>query len=304
MKKNILYSSLWVFLVLGLISCYPDAPEESTITGYAPFGVEGLSDMTVDEEDVSIPLNFTLNENQILDVDVLISVDPSSTATEGVDFDLSTHEVPVLALGGGGSFDVIIYSDIDAEDDETIVLNVGGGAPLGLPENAKITLTITNKINPISLLLDWDFGSFTFGGSTFGYCDNSYDLDLYFLGADGSDVSGYEAATGACPEAIGDIAQYGDGTYDLYVDFWHNPLIGYDLDGALPWRVDMLKGGTTEVFSILSTDYPAFPQWESTSLGADDGGEGTFTQIGSITIAGTTCTLFDVDGTELGAISN
>ena len=97
--------------------------------------------------DITIPLSL-LPDGPSANAVAQISAMPSSTATEGADFDLMTPNVSFAANATGTqNMTVRIYSDSFTEGDETVVLNFsvnanGGDAIAGV--NNTVTLTITD----------------------------------------------------------------------------------------------------------------------------------------------------------------
>jgi len=290
-----------------LFSCSKDDGDVSTITSPQEFDFTSITEpITVPEEAGTYDINFTFDQNQIIDVNIEISESSNSTATEGVDYDLSTHDVDVSTLAGEGSFSVTVYEDFLPEETESVVVNIGGGDPFRLPASREVTLlNIENKVYPPAIQLDWST-DFAFGTSTFNTCGNS-DIDLLVYDDMGNEVSGFAAATGACPEILFGDAITVDGTYDLVAQLFDNntigPLVGSGVDSfAYNMEVVLFKGGvvapegSTARYNTLEFDNAD----KFFSYSPSDAAGDNLITIGSITKSGSELVLFDPNGAEVG----
>jgi hypothetical protein len=304
MKKNINLILLF-FVVFFVGACQDDYPEKSQITSFKQFGLEGLpTEITVNEIDTTLTFNFGLNQDQIMDVDVELVPTSASTATEGSDYDLSTHTVTCAAYSGGGSFSVDIYSDLLAESDEKIVLSIKGASPVNLPTEHLLTINIKNKVLPVTMTLDWQ-GNFVYAGNTYTLCANS-DIDLYVINSAGNDATGYSGATGDCPELFtaAEMDALADGSYTLLADFWSNGLNGAGLGNVqIPMRLRVFKPGSNDIL-LIDTSEGGYPVWNGDSEGTENGGGVDPIYLGELRVSGSSFTLVNANDETIGTISN
>jgi hypothetical protein len=230
--KNILNSRYFVALGILSVLIFTQCKDED-YTGYGTVNpsnptvaITWDAPATMEESDVTYPFTVTLSEVQIADIVFNISAD-ASTATEGEDFDLSTHTIRIPAYSTEGSGSLTIYSDALPEETETISVQIGDAA-LGnvnyTPETRSID--ITNLVSDdILVSFDW---SGTFDGAVDGVATAGIDLcavDMDFLLGDDTtvDIGDYTCATGACPEQYLFTAgswTNGDGTFYFGVNLW------------------------------------------------------------------------------------
>ncbi len=216
-----------------------------TPTG-SPIVVQECGDATVQL------LHFTLDsEKQVTDLTIEIAVGESSTATEGEDFDLLTHEVSIPALGGQDGFDVeiVVYQDFVIEDsDESIYLSFDNDGPSGLEESELHVATIdesglTEDRNQIADFgLSWEYTA----DPTADICADGYDLDLTLQTAGSppynDDLLNFDASSLACPEAgVLDMADMNEG--ELY-EMWVWVYAGADPAENMTIRIDYDRAGT------------------------------------------------------------
>lgn len=289
------------FLAVGLAisaftACEPDDPELSTITEI-PMTIESIdSGGEVAEESAgTITVNFALDADQIVDAVVGIEVDPlNTTATEGVDFVLSTHVVELNAYQRSASFDITILSDYLAEGDETVSLIVSGlQDPFGPSNSQTYNLTIKDYIDPELLVLTFDWEGLGFyQGIGYSLCEN-VDLDILFVDETGADIgTSYEAATGDCPETIMMNADTPDGTYILASNMWANGFAGLMSNNDFPIRISIDKPG------IYNEMYTPEQVWNSEEDTGDNGNGETKPAL-TVIKEGNTFTVNRPDGTQI-----
>lgn len=86
-------------LALAMGSCDKDVDPISTISSFEDYTVSMASGpVALEECGTVVTLNFSLDEKQITDLAFEVHVGESSTATEGEDFDLITHDVAISTL--------------------------------------------------------------------------------------------------------------------------------------------------------------------------------------------------------------
>lgn len=302
MNRNIWFLIALVSLVIG--SCKEDDTEISTITSFDKFSTT-VTPLVVAEADATHTITFNYDSKQIMDIHVEISASAASTATEGVDYDLSAHEYSVAALGGSGSVDITVHSDFEPEGDETVVLNIAGTDYNGLPTPVEsLVLTIRDSIYTVAVELTWD-GEFVYDGDTYSICGEGVDIDLFLADGTGAFVGGFGGATGACPERMfsGTLA---DGTYSIVANLYGNALFGVpDIDTVrYPMVVSLFKGGvlTPEATTIKydATDFAQTPVWTTYTPSDPDGLANAI--VGQIRIGGSKVTLVNPDGADVGSI--
>jgi hypothetical protein len=147
------------FLALSLLlplfwGCKEDLPTESTVTRFEPYTAIMSSTtqaVTAQEWDEAVyTFDFTLDNKQITDVIFNVKAGTSSTAKEGVDFDILTPEIELKALAGlkGFSVQVQVYKDFLVEDDETIYLTFSTTVPSGIDSKEFLAVTIVSPAPP------------------------------------------------------------------------------------------------------------------------------------------------------------
>jgi hypothetical protein len=291
-------------LGVAFVACKEDDTEVSTITSFDKFSTNLPAPIVVAEEDATHTINLTFDAKQIMDVHLEISVAESSTATEGVDFDLSAHEISVASLERSAAVDIIVHADYEPEGNETVVLHIEGTDPFGLPLPVEsLVLTIRDSIYPTSVQLNWE-GTFEYAGDTYTLCENA-DIDLFIADGTGAFVGGFAGASANCPEnmAVGGLP---DGTYSIVANLYENGLFGApDIDTIpIPLTVVLYKGGVlTDANSTIrftSDDFPQVPLWTAYTPSDPDGAANVI--VGTIRVSGGTVTLVNPDGTDVGSL--
>ncbi len=301
--RNIWFLIALVSLVIG--SCKEDDTEISTISSFEKFSTT-VTPIVVAEANATHTITFNYDSKQIMNIYVAIATSAASTATEGVDFDLSAHEFTVSALGGSGSVDITVHADFEPEGDETVVLNIAGTDYNGLPTPVEsLVLTIRDSVYTVAVELTWD-GSFDYDGDTYSICDEGVDIDLFLADGTGAFVGGFGGATGACPERMfsGTLA---DGTYDIVANLYGNSLFGVpDIDTVVyPMVVSLFKGGVLSpdatTIKYATADFAQVPVWTTYTPSDPDGL--ALATLGQIRISGGTVTLVNPDGADVGALN-
>lgn len=223
MKKNIVSKFLLVSLLASAItSCYhEDVTGDSVVVtnrgahveAVDPYlNVDGVSTFNEGGVDREVKFSVVLSEPQPVDIYVTVSAVAGGTAEEGVDYDYD-HEILIPKWSSSAEGTVIIYGDGDVEGVETFELSVG------VQNDANIDLaykTLSFVITDYGdLNLEFDFCT-TIPGYPVTICDIGYDADFIVVDANGDDVSGYQAATGAAPESmVLSLADLADGEYTI-----------------------------------------------------------------------------------------
>jgi hypothetical protein len=240
-KINILMGAV---LALSFSSCEKEIDSESTVTQFPQYtAVPELATAPVVSECNAgvVTVRFTLNEKQINDVVLEVLAGESSIATEGVDFDLITHEIEIPAFAGQDTFsvDLEIYEDFEMESGaaEPIALTFRSVDPSGLVPSDIVVATIEDSgfdATPgetADFELNWEYADGLAGDP----CNN--DIDLTFQAADetdpyaAEDLLGYGAASTACPEVatltIGDMNE--GEVYNIWIVAWGDDAVARDL---------------------------------------------------------------------------
>lgn len=298
---------IWLLVALigvAFVACKEDDTEISTITSFDKFSTILPAPIVVAEADATHTITFSFDDKQIMDVHVAVSTAASSTATEGEDFDLSTHEVSVGALERTGSVDITVHADSEPEGDETVVLRFEGVDAHGLPTPVEsLVLTIRDSIYATAVQLDWE-GTFEYAGSTYTLCDN-VDIDLFILDSNGEFAGGFGGATANCPEAM-IVGTLPDGTYSIVANLYDNGLFGApDIDTIpIPMTVTLYKGGvlssSQSTISYSSDDFAQLPVWTSYTP-SDPNGE-ALVVVGQIRVSNGQVTLVNPDGSDVGQL--
>jgi hypothetical protein len=304
LNRNIWF--LATLLVVGLVACKEDDTEISTITSFEKFSLTNLpAPIVVAEADAAHGITFNFDDKQIMDVHVAIETASSSTATEGEDFDLSTHEIAVAALGKSGSFEISVHSDFEGEGDETVVLHFSGTDPHGLPTPVEShVLTIRDSIYPVAVQLDWE-GTFQYAGGTYTLCGNA-DIDLFLVDDQGNFAGGFGGATANCPERMftGTLT---DGDYGIVANLYDNGLFGAPgIDTIpIPMVVTVFKGGVVtpdaSTLTYSTADFASVPLWTAYTP-SDPNGE-ALAVVGTLRIGGGQATLINPDGAVVGSLN-
>jgi len=232
MKKNKFNILLLTFLMAGLTftSCEneDDATGDSVVivnSGAAAIeavtpGLVFSAANNVNEGGVDRTLEYAVTLQDVQPVDIYVTVTlASGDAVEGEDFDFD-YQVRIPAFTKRGVGTVTIYGDAEAESTESFTLKIGdfNDPNVSFP-GANLTFNITD-FGDLNLVLDWNT-TFEFSGISLTLCDIGYDVDYYLLDAEGNDVSGFQAATGACPEEmIISMANVEDGEYELFMNLY------------------------------------------------------------------------------------
>ncbi len=299
MKMNI-YKKLGVFSLLCLlfISCKEDVPTASVVQSFEEFPVlvNNITPIVVPEAAETYTINFPMDDRQIVAVDVNVVTGESSTATEGVDFSISTDVVSLEAYSGGGSFDITIFPDLAAEGDETIYITLAGDTPIGSPAEVEVlAITVRDSIYTTpSISLTWEGEIAAFPGNF--WC-SFIDIDMLIVDGVGADVTGFVGATAACVE-VATADDIPDGTYTVLANLWANPITGNGLDNEiLPVRMQIALGGVGTA-GFVANDIGLTPVWNGDTP-SDQAGAFNIT-MGTITVDGNIMTLNDGNGDFVG----
>ncbi len=232
MKKNKFNILLLTFLMAGFTftSCEneDDATGDSVVivnSGAAAIeavtpGLVFSATNNVNEGGIDRTLEYAVTLQDVQPVDIYVTVTlASGDAVEGDDFDFD-HQVIIPAFTKRGVGTVTIYGDNETESTETFTLKIGdfNDPNVSFP-GANLAFNITD-FGDLNLVLDWNT-TFVFSGVELTLCDIGYDVDYFLLDAEGNDVSGFQSATGACPEEMTiSMADVEDGEYELIMSIY------------------------------------------------------------------------------------
>ncbi len=211
-----------LLLLLIIAGCKKDDyTGASTITPKNPTAVLDIADVPTSmvEADVEMLYSITLSEPQIVDVSFNVQ-QIGGDAIEGTDFTID-HSVYIPAYKTVGYGTIIIHSDYEFEETETIKLQIGDAVTPNVNFTSQtVDIELKNYVDAgLTVTFDWA-GSAVVNEVESPFCGN-VDLDMFLYDADG-ELSAY-AATADCPEVMltPDLA---DGDYDLVVNLWYNAL--------------------------------------------------------------------------------
>jgi len=300
--KNILNSRYFVALGILSVLIFTQCKDED-YTGYGTIdatnptvAVTWEAPASMEEADVTYPFTITLSEVQVADVVFVISAD-GSTATEGADFDLSTHSIRIPAYTTTGSGALTVYSDALPEETETISVQIGDislGNVNYTPETFNVE--ITNLVSD-DIVVDFDWEGTvdaTIGGNLYQGLSLCANVDIDFIIAQdtpGGDIGDYTCATGACPESyLFSTATWahGDGTFFFGVNLWDNGGLAPD-DGPIPFPVTMNLAQT----GVVNLSAPQDP---STVIMSDNDGS-TLDPVLKVVVANGATSFSFYDGT-------
>ena len=298
MRNIKIFRLLLAIFALTIGSCETIEDPDSTITSFEKFPVTTTSTAVVapEADEGTYTFEFAMDERQITDLVLHVEVGSSSTAEEGVDFELSTHDIEIPAFAGqdGFSVDVTVLEDFEAEgEDETIYLTFTTTTPSGVEPAEVLVATINDSglTPPVTMdfTLSWAFDDPLLAPGT---CDVGMDLDMTFQ-TQGSapyddDLLEFATSTGACPET---------GTLTLDVmddgvvyDVWIMIYAGFDYGDASAMTVSI---GYEKSDGALSGTFDIAGVFDSTM--EEEAGI-----IGTIQRDGDVVTMKDLNGDVVG----
>lgn len=269
--RNYIFRRLLLFSVTALtvFSCGDEDSNTSVVTSFEKYPVTMVGTaLTVAESDDVYTLNFKLDDRQINDVHLVVSVGNETSATEGVDFELLTHDVELAAFAGqdGFSIEVEVHEDYEIEDgDEDIYLVISSANPSGFQTFESKVITINDSglvpepLAEISITADWSDTNIV--DDILGGCDIA-DIDIYVTDPGiNNDFADFAGATGNCPEAFDlDLSTAGNGTYLVIADLWSlnytdlGDLGPVEIPVALTFERGMSVGDEVETLEIAQTN--------------------------------------------------
>lgn len=223
---------LVVIFAMAIGSCDTTEDPDSVITSFEKFPVTSETPAVVapEADEETYTFDFKLDNRQITDMLIHVGVGETSTAKEGVDFELSVHEIDLAAFEGqdGFSIDITVLEDfVPDEGDEKIYLTFTSDVPSGIDPAEILIATINDSgLSPqpgetVAFTLRWEFSDPALASTDI--CDLGMDLDMTFqtAGTDpyDDDLLEFATSTVACPEE-GDlvVADMNDGeVYDVWV---------------------------------------------------------------------------------------
>ncbi|SEA27244.1 hypothetical protein [Bizionia paragorgiae] len=234
-KNSIKYLSLSALILTGLTSCEDDDFEGVDTVSYSPVTVTLTADdndVTVVETDGTAVYTITASISAPQELDYPVTFEQTAgDATKGVDFDFDDALI-IYAGTTSATASVVVYQTGDIENDETFTISA-------MTQDSNISLTpftfngtITGDyINDVlDLVLSWDGSASQDGVTIESFC--GMDLDLLLLDQNGILID-YIVGTGDCPE-VGSVSGLPDGTYEIAIDLYENPLEDYGFTDTLP----------------------------------------------------------------------
>ena len=310
--------------LLALVSCEyqqevadPISPDDypvATIT-------TDFSGTAVTEGDV---ITYTITIDKWLDHEVTFSA--MIEGGTGSEDDIQNIGGVIDAYSDSTTLTVVFVQDLDADDGETLELEIGAdylGTQYTLNPstvNPTLNVTITNWVSSeLEMTFDWH-GEVIVNDLTCGDVYNEdigdyVDFDIFMADAEGYDFNDpwsyfnpYDyAATGDVPEewTIGDTIP--DGSYYFFCDLYANGLPGLDSIGyqvehvPMPITATFTRAGAFDITvvqddsQVISTAVPG---------GADDNFDPALvvtTTIAKLTVASGVYTISDIDDTVLAS---
>ncbi len=300
MNKNILYYA-FIAVLFTFVACNDDEDVDVSSVTETNFDFASVdADITMEEADQTITVNFTLDDRQIVPTAVAVTLDgEGTTATNGEDFTFAPTNVSVAAYIGKGSFSFDVHDDVLAEESETIRFKLSGvHDPFGAQSERFFTVTLENHESS-ELVLTFDFDGFVdFAGTTYDLCGAvGLDMDFYVMDVNGNDLGIYQAATGACPEVM-TIDGWDDGDYYIMSNLWGNGLDSSELGGFVydpPF--EYLVNISIDKPGIYNEKFVPVDNWNSNDLDAQHHGLYNFKEALVVNVSGTTYTVSAPDGT-------
>ncbi len=284
--KNISILACVLLFCLGIASCdKEDYTGYSTVTPTSPNATISIDYPSyLVESDSIITYTITLDEPQVADIVYNVVLDPSSTATEGEDFDYE-DQVIMGAYSTEATGTISLYRDLDFEPDETIKLTIGAGAS-STPNNTYTPQEVEITLDDYPFLATayvWE-DSVVINDTARYFCEY-VDLDFLVFSEAGEDQGIYQAATGSCPEFL-DLQNLADGVYYIKANLWSNSLP--DSPEVVSFPITMYYGAGYgnihgQVANIITSEDPD----------SYDDGAGILADIAKITL---TDGIFEVEG--------
>jgi len=295
-------------LAMAIVSCTEPEGNNSVVTGFAPVAVTidaGTPAIVVSEADAgTYTFDFALDaETQVTDITLVIGSGAESTATEGEDFTIDTHEIDLAAFEGkdGFSVDVTVIEDYNAEaGDEDIYLTFTTTSPSGVETSTTKVITIEDSglQKDLTFALTWELATpeIPVADGTEA-CDLDFDMTIQLPGGDlyDDDLLEYQAAGSHCPE--GGRMFVSDMTEGVLYEIWvyaYGPEVNYGDFGWIDISID---------FSRLDSDFVgtySLSGAEETGFGTWIDGDGYGGVVGYIELNAGVLTLYDWDGNILG----
>ncbi|MGB1204565.1 MAG: hypothetical protein ACPG5B_02895 [Chitinophagales bacterium] len=277
-------SVLLLFVILTFVSCDKDEHTDfstldaSTVTATLDANLPS----TILEQDSTFVITISLDKPQVVDMKFYMSL-LEGTATEGEDFDYD-HEIVIPAYATSGSSEIKIYNDLTIEESETFTVVFGDTSTPNVNfVQAEHTITLENYVNPnLEMYFEWDAVLATDSGEVH-FCDY-VDLDVYVFDTDGNDLGIYDAATGACPEAML-FSGMADGDYILMTNLWSSGVIPDDPAVVVEFPITgtFIQGGLFEMHMTQSS--------ENSFSSADGDSSDDFRPLANLSISNGTYTI-------------
>ncbi|MCF6366280.1 MAG: hypothetical protein L3J35_08770 [Bacteroidales bacterium] len=256
--KNIKILSIFLMLVIVFAGCKKkdDFTGHSQLTPTNPTITVDLGTITAANDGTESSHTITLNMDvaQIVDVAVHILV-LEGTATEDVDFSLSTKTVMIPAGKTTASFTVNFLTDDEFEPTETFKIQIGDDRTA----NAAITpvtadFTIVNAVSDDLVVgMSWSSAKEVYDVS--GALISATDLaDLILSVTDDAGNEIYSSDGGSFEEVTMIAADVPDGLYYVTVAFYSAMDLGDQGDVDLNISLDFMQSG---VFTATN-DFPSF----------------------------------------------
>ncbi|MBR9757752.1 MAG: hypothetical protein GYB39_06695 [Algicola sp.] len=243
MKRNLNKILAFASISLLLASCSDDDQTGDSLINNSPVNATLMVDnnnIMVSENGSNLEYTITAQLDAPSNAQVVIDLAQTGGTANGDDIHI---ESPIIIPAGStsGTALVEIIPTGNVEEDETFTITATDRGNLNLADfafNGTITDDYVNNI--ISFEVDWSGEvAYTLPNNTqliMDLCD--IDFDFLIFDSAFNIVPLYDAATGACPEAIGiNSAVLADGTYYLAVDMYENVLSQYGANDTITINV-------------------------------------------------------------------
>lgn len=298
MKRINLYILTTLLITIFISSCKKDEHKDySTLVNKNSQLQEFLPSLvSTVESDSVLSFPFELDATNIVTQKFTVK-QVSGDATEGDDFDIVTSEVTIDAYRKTGVVQILIHKDDIIEGEETLVLQVGDSLDANASVFKNITIKINDYIGPnLDITFLWN-KTVTVPGVGAVPVGPNFDLDFYFVDADGNDNLDYESATGNYPE-VHTVSSLVDTTVYIYVGLWENVFrsVGAGLTDLTPITIDFHRDGSLGSFEKTQPDSVSY---NLDSPDALNDGDFSLIYMGKIVVSGGTFTFYDTDDTSL-----
>lgn len=251
-------------LTFAISSCEQEAETDSILTRFAEYSAAlTATPVTANECGNVYTLTFALNDKQNTDLTLVVEAGESTTATEGVDFELLTHEIEIPAYAGQDGFtvDIAVLQDFELEQggNEAIYLTFHTETPSGITKEDVLVAEIEDSGIDVASGETADFAlNWAYSDGIGDAC--GFDLDMTFQTAGTNpyddDLLGYAASTLACgEEGTLTVEDMNEGeVYDIWVFIYAGEAVPRDMTITIDYaRENSTLEGTLTVDGVFDS---------------------------------------------------